>query len=285
MQCLNALRASALKLSTTGVVSTAQPHINVITKRLKRSSPCDRCFIPKHKKPCFDIRNIIIERATECHGKLIRSFLYTHYWPREPTIVGLWMSLNSPLLDVLTDKYMSFGDRMLAFERIKRTKETKLVGLSVASKLYPWTVGELDEWAHVTTIMPEKYKIYFTAHCLKQPDLFRKYKVDYIYDVEVLGSAAEVTGHGVATLLLRNILDNALEVRHPLVQVVSTSSYTSKICEKCGMKLEWSMDYKDFTDECGRVIFYPRRPHHSVGVYVKFNDPSKGGVLPCKPQY
>uniref|UniRef100_A0A2H1VQB9 SFRICE_003418 n=1 Tax=Spodoptera frugiperda TaxID=7108 RepID=A0A2H1VQB9_SPOFR len=284
MQCLNTLRACALRLPT-GVVGTAQPHINVITKRWKRKSPCDRCYIPKHPKPCFDINSITLMRATDCHAKLIRSFLYTHYWPREPTIISLWMSLDSPLLDVLTDKYSTSGDRLMAFERIKRTGETKLVGLAVASRIYPWTQLELDEWAHATRALPEKYKIYFSAHCLKKSNLFKKYNADYIYDVEILGTASEITGQGVATLLLNKMLDNAKELRHPVVQVVAVSKYATKICEKCGMKLEWSMDYADFTNECGHRIFYPRRPHHSVGVYAKFFDPRKGGVLPCKPQY
>ncbi|KAF9406459.1 hypothetical protein HW555_013181 [Spodoptera exigua] len=284
MQCLNTLRASAFRLSTPRV-GTALPHINAITKRLKRRSPCDRCYIIKDRKPCFDIRNLTLERARDCNAKLIRSFLYTHYWPREPTVTSLWMSLDSPLLDVQTDQYSSSGDRILAYERLERTGERKLVGLAVANKIYPWMIGELDEWAHCTTSLPDKYKIYFTAHCLKGPNLFKKYNVDYIYEVEVLCTAAEVTGQGVGKLLLNSMLEYAKEMRHPLVQVVAVSHYTSKICEKCGMKPEWTMNYEDFTDECGHRIFFPRKPHYSVVVHVKYFDPRKGGVLPCKPPF
>lgn len=81
--------------------------------------------------------------------------------------------------------FISPGDRLMAFERIKRTGETKLVGLAVASRIYPWTQLELDEWAHATSALPEKYKIYFSAHCLKKSNLFKKYNADYIYDVSI----------------------------------------------------------------------------------------------------
>lgn len=49
-------------------------------------------------------------RASNVHQKMIRSFLYTHYWPREPSITALWMSISSNYLDVLTDKYAAFGE-------------------------------------------------------------------------------------------------------------------------------------------------------------------------------
>lgn len=51
------------------------------------------------------------------------------------------------------------------------------------------------------------------------------------------------------------------------------------------MKRVWTMDYTDFVDDAGQRVFYPRRPHHTVGIYIKYFDPKKGGVLPCKPDF
>ncbi|XP_026745145.1 uncharacterized protein LOC113506506 [Trichoplusia ni] len=281
MQCFNALRSSVFRAS----FEPAQLQLIHILKRFRRCSPCDTCFFPPEKKPCFDIRNVTIERATTCHSRMIRSFLYTQYWPREPSVVGLWMPINSPYLEVLTDKYSNSGERILAFEKIQRTGERRLIGVTVANRVYPWMVDELEEWAHYTASKPEKHRMYFCAHCLRSPNLFKKYNVDYIYDIEVLGTAAEVTGQGVGTLLLKNALASAEEMRHPLVQLVSCSQYTSKICEKCGMKRVWTMDYSDFVDDAGQRVFFPRRPHHTVGLYVKYFDPKIGGIEPCKPPY
>ena len=61
--------------------------------------------------------------------------------------------------------------------------------------------------------------------------------------------------------------------------------FSSKICEKCGMKREWSMNYSDFIDDAGQRVFFPRRPHHAVNVYVKYYDPLLGGKEPCKPPF
>ncbi|XP_028039514.1 uncharacterized protein LOC114249979 [Bombyx mandarina] len=259
--------------------------ISTTAKSLRKRSPCDVCLYPTDKKPCFDLRNVSIEFGNQCHAKLIRSFLYTHFWPREPSVVGLWMSLECPYLEVLTEKYSNSGDRFLAFERIQRTGERKLAGVCVANTVRPWKIKELEEWAHNTDSKPERHRMYFCAHCLKSPNLFAKYNVDYIYDVEVLTTAAEVTGQGLATLLLRTALAHANELRHPLVQTVAVSQYTSKICERVGMRREWSMNYADYVNDAGQRVFFPRRPHHTVAVYVKHFDPKKGGEVPCKPPY
>ncbi|KAM3958232.1 uncharacterized protein ACR2FA_007787 [Aphomia sociella] len=279
MNCLKVLKCGAL------LVNRVHSNINNKIRFYRKPSLCDVCLRPQDKKPCFDIRNVIIERGNQCHVKQIRSFLYTHYWPREPSVVGLWMSLNCSYLDILTDRYSNSGDRLLAYEDIARTNEKKLVGVSVSNQIFPWVIDELEEWAHYTDSKPERHHMYFSAHCYRSPNLFKKYNVNYIYDVEVLGTAAEVTGQGVGTLLLRTALEHANELRHPLVQVIAFSQYTSKICEKCGMKREWAMDYTEFVNDAGQRVFFPRRPHHTVAVYVKYNDPKIGAILPCKPPF
>ncbi|CAH2236643.1 uncharacterized protein LOC120623970 [Pararge aegeria] len=261
-----------------------QPSIISQAKRFrKKQTPCDVCYYPLDKKPCFNIKDVTVEHGNQCHAKLIRSFLFTNYWTREPSVVGLWMCLDCPYLEILTDKYAHTGDRLLAFEFIHRTKEKKLVGVSVANKTFPWMIDEYEEWAHYTVCKAERHRMYFIAHCLKSPNLFRKYNVNYLYDIEVLGTASEVAGQGVATLLLQAALDHAEELRHPLAHVISVNHYASKICEKCGMKREWSMDYSDFIDDAGQKVFFPRRPHLNVSVYTKHFDPALGGKEPCRP--
>ncbi|KAL0883549.1 hypothetical protein ABMA27_015703 [Loxostege sticticalis] len=278
------LRCFGAKSSDNALTLT--PPFTVPSRSYSRKpSTCDICLFPPDKRPCFDIRTVTIERGTLCHARMIRSFLYTHFWPREPSVAGLWMSLDCPYLDVLTDKYANSGDRLLAFEHMARTGERKLVGVTVANKIHPWVPDELEDWAHFTYSNPERNRMYFCAHCYRSPNLFNKYHVKYIYDVEVLATAAEVTGQGVGTKLLRTLLEHAQELRHPLVQVVATSQYTSKICEKCGMKREWTMDYSDFVDEKGQRVFFPRRPHHTVAIYTKHHDPKVPPPQPCLPPF
>lgn len=52
--------------------------------------------------------------AKPCNAPAIKCFLNTHYWPREPTVAALWMSLDSPYLQMLTDKYSETGNLYLA---------------------------------------------------------------------------------------------------------------------------------------------------------------------------
>ncbi|XP_045492239.1 uncharacterized protein LOC123691742 [Colias croceus] len=280
MNCIKLLGRNVLKLS-----SIPRQSCNLQFKRFRKPSPCDVCLFPPEKKPCFDLRNVSIEIGGNKHGKIIRSFLENQYWPREPSVVGLWMCHNSSYLDILSDKYAHSGDRFLAWEYIPRTGENKLIGVCVANKVFPWAVDELEEWAHYTASRPERNRMYFCAHCIRSPNLFKKFNVAYLYDVEVLGTAAEVSGQGVGTMLLQRVLNQAEELRHPLVQVVAVSQYTAKICEKCEMKMEWTMDYSEFIDDSGQRVFFPRSPHQKVSIYVKYFDPKIGGRQPCLPPF
>lgn len=68
---------------------------------------------------------------------------------------------------------------------MKRTNELNVIGLAVATKVYPWMINEMEEWAHYTTCKPEKNRMYFIAHCQKSPNLFKKYNVEYFYEVSL----------------------------------------------------------------------------------------------------
>ncbi|CAH2063919.1 unnamed protein product, partial [Iphiclides podalirius] len=214
---------------------------------------------------------------------MIRLFLYTHYWPREPSVVSLWMSSDSPYLDILTDKYSNSGDRFLAFEAIDRTRESRVVGISVAYKVFPWMIDELEEWAQATYATPDRTRMYFMAYCLKCADLFKKYNAEFIYDIEVLGTDAELAGRGIGKLLLEAALKHGEDLGYTVAQVIAVNHYASKTCSKCGMKLEWSMKYDEYVDRTGHQVFFPRRPHTAVSVYSKFFEPSKQKEEPCKP--
>ncbi|KAJ8724724.1 hypothetical protein PYW07_015682 [Mythimna separata] len=282
MQCLNTIRTSALRLHGCAALPI-RPRIDVPCTRLYRKST--HRTIPVVKRPCFDLRNVTVIPGTDCHSRMITWFMNTHYWPREPSVIGLWLPLSSPYLEFLTAKFSHSGERLIAMEYLPRTRERKMIGLTVANRVYPWMVSELEQWGHVTDSLPERYRMYFCAHCFSSPNLFKKYNVDYIYDIEVLGTSAEVTGQGVGKLLLQAAIASAHDMRHPLIQVVAVSSYAAKICEKCGMTKVWSMEYKDFIDKCGQSVFYPRSPHYTVAIYVKYFEPGKGGQVKCKPPY
>ncbi|KAI8439854.1 hypothetical protein MSG28_001323 [Choristoneura fumiferana] len=62
-------------------------------------------------------------------------------------------------------------------------------------------------------------------------------------------------------------------LRQPPSRVLRSSpkhvELNSKICEKVGMKKEWSMKYSEFVDDAGQRVFFPRDPHHTVTVYIK----------------
>ncbi|XP_068628015.1 uncharacterized protein [Battus philenor] len=278
MYHLNACRLATLRSRTWRLL----PATNLTITRQRKKSLCD---VRPDEKPCFDISKVTVERGNPCHANMIRLFLYNHYWPREPSVVGLWMASDSAYLDILTDKYSNSGDRFLVFEKLDRTKESRLIGVSAAYKVFPWSIVELEDWAHFTLCKPDRTRMYFIAHCLKKSNLLNKYNVEFVYDVEVIGTDAELARRGVGKLLLDITLKHAEDLGYPVAQVIAVNHYAAKICAKCGMNLEWSMKYHDYVDRTGHQVFFPRRPHENVCVYSKFFNPSKPKVLPCLPPY
>ncbi|XP_063375073.1 uncharacterized protein LOC134662732 [Cydia amplana] len=278
MNGLNILRTAILNPSLKCIPTT-----NLIAKRFRRPSICAYLDYPD-RKPCFDICNTRIIRGDQSTGANIHPFLYEHYWTREPSVCSLWMHLDNDYIRIMSDKFSYTGDRFLAMEPMDRTGECKLVGVLVANKIFPWEPRELEEWGDATPSVPERSRMYFYSHCYNSSNLWKKYNVDYIYEIEVLTTASEVTSQGVATLLLKYVLKEALLLRHPLIQVISTSAYVDKVCERCGMKKEWSMHFADFVDSFGQSIFYPRPPHLDCNIYIKKFDQKEAAALPCLPE-
>ncbi|XP_026326608.1 uncharacterized protein LOC113235202 [Hyposmocoma kahamanoa] len=214
------------------------------------------------------MNNLLVMRASNVHEKMIRSFLFTHYWPREPSITALWMSACSKYVDVLNDKYASFGFRYIAFEKLRRTNELKMVGVLVGNKVFPWSAEELEQWTLLTDSPPEQTHMFFRAHVLRSSNLFATYNCSYVYELEVLATAGEVMGLGVGTELVKFALNDAYDQRIPVTSLVATSHYAAKICKKVGMTRVWSCDYRDMVDHKGNPVFFPRAPHTSVSVYA-----------------
>lgn len=90
-----------------------------------------------------------------------------------------------PVVNISSNKLVGnfTGDKWLAFEKDPRTCEDKLIGMALANKIYPWQISELEHWANYLRTHPEQERIYFSMHCLKSPDLFKKFNVPYIYEV------------------------------------------------------------------------------------------------------
>ncbi|KAI5643569.1 hypothetical protein NE865_04371 [Phthorimaea operculella] len=230
------------------------------------------CSLSQHyhrpdPKPCFDISSVLIEQARPCHAKMIQAFLNTHYWPREPSTVGVYMPLNSPYLAVLTEKYSTSGDRWIAYERLQRTNEKKPVGLLVANQTFPWEADEYEKWGSTCCRKPERNHMYFRAHCLRHSKVFDH--ASHAYEIQALATLPEVSGQGVALLLVRAAILQAIDQRYPFVMIFSKSQYSHKVCERAGMKRTWDMNYTEFVDLTEAPLFFPRKPHTKVALYLK----------------
>ncbi|KAI5643570.1 hypothetical protein NE865_04372 [Phthorimaea operculella] len=226
-------------------------------------------------KPIFYVKKVVIEPANVGNVEEIEGFLYENYFLCQPTIQRLGINRNSQYLASLAKKYAISGDRWLAYEIEPRLRKRKLIGALAAYKKFPWEADRLKNVADWSP-KPESYHLYFNAYCIGSADVFKKYKIPYVYDIEMLSVAKE--GHGVEKQLLQTVFKNAFQCElFPLIQVFSTNKCLNAACVDSGMTLEWSKKLADLTDANNNSLFYSNKEQDdtTVNLYIRLFSPKK----------
>lgn len=62
----------------------------------------------------------------------------------------------------------------------------------------------------------------------------------------------------------------ALELECQMIHVECSSLFTTKAAERFGFNCIYSLNYLDYVDQKGEVIFKPQSPHEYIKIYVLF---------------
>ncbi|KAJ2938800.1 hypothetical protein O0L34_g18423 [Tuta absoluta] len=282
---------TTIKFRTRHIQGLAQRYFKTIVRKpsptdfdLNASAcrPRPPCPLPRLKPP-FDMCEVQVEETRAQHEPCIRSFLHNEYFPREPSLQGLNIAHKptSFYLQYLANHYVRESNGFIAFRIDHQRKEKEIVGLVFGKKKFPWEAELYEKWAQRSK-EPECIHMFFHAHCFRSPDIFKKYNVPFVYDIEVISTAEEHAGKGVAEFLLRRAILHTIEMCYPVVQMIVTNSFMINPCKRLGMRKEWTMHYREYVDHCGSPLFCLRRPHTTVNLFIR--------TLPCynelsKPEF
>ncbi|KAJ2938801.1 hypothetical protein O0L34_g18423 [Tuta absoluta] len=232
------------------------------------------------RQPRFDVPNrVVIEPAHVGYIGEIKRFVHAHYFQNQQTIRYLGIKRDSSYLTCLAKRYAMYGDRWLAYEMEPKLRKRKLIGALAGFKKFPWEAGRLKKFADCSP-KPENYHIHFRAYCIRSANVFNKYRVPYVYDIELLLVTKE--GIGVENLLLQTVFDHAFQSEHyPLIQVFSTNKYLNAACMESGMTLEWSNKLSNLTDLNNNSLFYSdkEKDDTTVNLYIRLCCPKKDHII------
>lgn len=83
-------------------------------------------------------------------------------------------------------------------------------------------------------------------------------------------------GLGVATALLDAARLAAQDAGCPYIKIYCTSNHSSRLLEKLGWKLQYSMSYRDYLDRHPCSILLPPEPHTHCNLYIDTVQPING---------
>lgn len=93
--------------------------------------------------------------------------------------------VDTQVLEFYNKNAFCSGVRYIAFEKLQRTNELKMVGVLVCNKVFPWTADEFEQWTLLTDSTSEQTHMYFKAHVLRGARLFTEFHTPYVYEVSL----------------------------------------------------------------------------------------------------
>ncbi|VVC43653.1 Hypothetical protein CINCED_3A025131 [Cinara cedri] len=103
----------------------------------------------------------------------------------------------------------------------------------------------------------------------READVFTHYPtVDRILEIKIVTVNEAYRGQGVCKALVDKTKELALEKGCKMIYVECTSHFSAKAVERLGFKCIYSLDYADYANEQGEIVFKTQSPHKHAKVFV-----------------
>ncbi|XP_041675686.1 dopamine N-acetyltransferase [Drosophila eugracilis] len=201
----------------------------------------------------------------------VKSFMKEEYFTAEP----LCQSSGEPVHlqnekenDAINLSMIAQGTCLLALDE---SDDDQIVGFVLAgaetsddverSRLVAESL-ENNAWGHI-------YAIIIKAEC--EANIFKRYGISKVLYSHITSVAISMRGKGLGSRLASTLMNLGRSKGFPAMVAYCTSFYSARQKEALGMECIHSMDYADYKDNRGRVIFAPAAPNTSLRVMaIKF---------------
>ncbi|KAJ8918155.1 hypothetical protein NQ315_011612 [Exocentrus adspersus] len=217
----------------------------------------------KKSKTKEQISPYIILRATKDDHLNILRLMQETYFVEEPTHYSLGVTKNQ----VLNERALSaLAENMTVISRCKY--DGRIVGACINVSAHCWDPDVQEKLACGVRCPKVRQLLLFLAHMQRFPDIWRKYDVNKVFEMDMMFVHRHHRKRGIAMRLMKESLDTAADCGFKVVRCDASNAYTAKLCERLHMEKIAEIPYSSYLSRNMEQIFSPPHPHQSVKIYV-----------------
>lgn len=100
-------------------------------------------------------------------------------------------------------------------------------------------------------------------------DAFKLYPdIDSFVDGKIWAVDPRYRGHGIAGQLSEKTLEYMREKRIQIYQVLCSSHYSARVCEKMNFTEVFQLPFSEYVDEDGKQVLNPEKPHVAARIFT-----------------
>lgn len=100
-------------------------------------------------------------------------------------------------------------------------------------------------------------------------DAFQRYPdIDCYIDGKIWSVDPRYRGHGIAGQLTEKTLEYMRENHFQIYQVLCTSHFSARVCEKMNFTEVFSLSFTEYLDENGEQVLNPEKPHVAARIFT-----------------
>jgi ribosomal protein S18 acetylase RimI-like enzyme len=193
----------------------------------------------------------------------IAEFLRNHFYTSSPLNVGTGASADRKISEMFALRFLSQGTSLLAVSR----KDGHILGACINGENSP---EDRNNAKYLQSEKNESYaKIHKFVHKMEEDvDIWKLTGANKALYIHTLGVDSATRGQGIGRALMERSRDLARSAGYPLLRILCSSSYSTKIASNMGMRSVYSLPFSEYKDESGHPVFTPPQPHTHATMFV-----------------
>ncbi|XP_055610541.1 arylalkylamine N-acetyltransferase-like 2 [Uranotaenia lowii] len=224
--------------------------------------------VKPHRKPLLEpsiVNGLLYRVATEADRELVRDGLHKYFYPEDP-VTSTHYSGKEPTTDDTegTLEMVDSGCMILAMDE----QSGSLAGFSGSTIVSPDEPQKLLEKASQAQTKKYGDVLRLTAHLIAKTRVCERFGVDRAYHLDMVGVNPNFRGKSIGVILQEKHVELACAKGMRVLSAFVTGPYSASILERLGMQCVYTLPYRDYRDESGRVVFQGTKNYNEMKCYV-----------------
>jgi ribosomal protein S18 acetylase RimI-like enzyme len=193
----------------------------------------------------------------------IAVFLRRHFYATSPLNIGIGAPVDRKISEMIPLQYLSEGASLLAISR----NDGRILGACINGENTP------QERPHTECLQSDSnevcVKINEFIHKMEEAvDIWELTGANRALYIHILAVDSAARGQGIARALMEGTRHLALSLGYPLLRILCTSAYSTRIARSMGMRSVHTLPFTEYKDENGHPVFTPPQPHTHATMFV-----------------